>query len=85
MPRITGPAGQPGASIVLESPTVPGCGMTDDERRTIAEMMAKGSCAHIILATADLDCTLRAAAGRCARGRGSRDLARLHLFAIVVV
>ena len=38
-----GPAGQPGTSIVLEPPAAPGCGITDDERRTIAEMMAKGS------------------------------------------
>ncbi len=50
-----GPAGQPGTSIVLEPPAAPGCGITDDERRTIAEMMAKGSYAHILLATADLD------------------------------
>jgi catechol 2,3-dioxygenase-like lactoylglutathione lyase family enzyme len=49
-----GPAGQPGTSIVLEPP---GGGhlLLDEERRTIAEMMAKGSYAHLILATADLD------------------------------
>ena len=52
-----GPAGQPGTSIVLEPPAAPGCGITDDERRTIAEMMAKGSYAHILLATADVDST----------------------------
>jgi catechol 2,3-dioxygenase-like lactoylglutathione lyase family enzyme len=52
-----GAADQPGTSIVLEPPAAPGCGVTDDERRTIAEMMAKGSYAHIILATADLDGT----------------------------
>jgi len=50
-----GPAGQPDTSVVLEPPAAPGCGVTDDERRTIVEMMAKGSYAHIILATADLD------------------------------
>jgi predicted enzyme related to lactoylglutathione lyase len=50
-----GPAGQPGTSIVLQPPTAPGCGITDDERRTIAEMMAKGSYAGILLATTDLD------------------------------
>ena len=50
-----GPADQPGMGIVLEPPAPPGCGVTDDERRTIAEMMAKGSYATIILATADLD------------------------------
>jgi catechol 2,3-dioxygenase-like lactoylglutathione lyase family enzyme len=52
-----GPAGQPGTSIVLEPPAADGCGVTDDERRTIVEMMAKGSYAHINLATADLDDT----------------------------
>jgi catechol 2,3-dioxygenase-like lactoylglutathione lyase family enzyme len=49
-----GPAGQPGTSIVLYPPfATPG--ITDDERRTITEMMAKGSYAIIVLATADLD------------------------------
>jgi len=49
-----GPAGQPGTSIVLHPPgATPG--LTEDERRTIAEMMAKGTYAMIILATADLD------------------------------
>jgi catechol 2,3-dioxygenase-like lactoylglutathione lyase family enzyme len=52
-----GPAGQPGTSIVLEPPFAPGCGVTDDERRTIVEMMAKGTYAGILLATADLDAT----------------------------
>jgi catechol 2,3-dioxygenase-like lactoylglutathione lyase family enzyme len=52
-----GPADQPGTSIVLEPPAPPGCGITDDERRAIAEMMAKGSYASINLATADLDGT----------------------------
>jgi catechol 2,3-dioxygenase-like lactoylglutathione lyase family enzyme len=51
-----GPAGQPDTSIVLEPPAADP-GITDDERRTIAEMMAKGSYARIILATADLDGT----------------------------
>jgi uncharacterized glyoxalase superfamily protein PhnB len=32
-------------------------GLTDDERRTIAEMMAKGTYASIVLATHDLDAT----------------------------
>ncbi len=49
-----GPAGQPDTSIVLYPPTATP-GVTDGERRTIAEMMAKGSYAAIILATADLD------------------------------
>ena len=49
-----GPVGQPGTSIVL-SPPAADPGITDDERRTIAEMMAKGTYAIIILATKDLD------------------------------
>jgi catechol 2,3-dioxygenase-like lactoylglutathione lyase family enzyme len=49
-----GPAGQPGTSIVLHPPAADP-GITDDERRTIAEMMAKGTYGHIILATPDLD------------------------------
>jgi catechol 2,3-dioxygenase-like lactoylglutathione lyase family enzyme len=51
-----GPADQPDTSIVLEPPAADP-GVTDDERRTIAEMMAKGSYARIILATDDLDGT----------------------------
>ena len=51
-----GPAGQPDTSIVLQPPFADP-GVTDDERRTIVEMMAKGSYGHIILATADLDGT----------------------------
>ena len=49
-----GPVGQPATSIVLHPPAADP-GITDDERRTIAEMMAKGSYAAIILATDDLD------------------------------
>jgi catechol 2,3-dioxygenase-like lactoylglutathione lyase family enzyme len=49
-----GPAGQPDTSIVLEPPAADP-GITDDERRAIVEMMARGSYARIILATADLD------------------------------
>ena len=51
-----GPAGQPGTSIVLHPPGADP-GITDDERRTIAEMMAKGTYAGINLATKDLDGT----------------------------
>ena len=51
-----GPAGQPGTSIVLYPPSA-APGVTDDERRTIAEMMAKGTYASINLATPDLDGT----------------------------
>ena len=51
-----GPAGQPGTSILLAPPaTDPG--ITDDERRTIAEMMAKDTYGWILLATKDLDDT----------------------------
>jgi uncharacterized glyoxalase superfamily protein PhnB len=49
-----GPAGQPGTSIVLYPP-IADPGITDDERRTVAEMMAKGTYASINLATADLE------------------------------
>lgn len=49
-----GPAGQPGTSIVLHPPAV-GPGITDEERRTVAEMMAKGTYATLLLATPDLD------------------------------
>ncbi len=49
-----GSTDQPDTSIVLYPPAAyPG--ITDDERRTILEMMAKGSYASINLTTADLD------------------------------
>ena len=51
-----GPVDQSGTSIVLDPPAA-NPGITDDERRTIAEMMAKGTYAGILLATADLDGT----------------------------
>jgi catechol 2,3-dioxygenase-like lactoylglutathione lyase family enzyme len=51
-----GPAGQPGTSILLAPPAADP-GITDDERRTIAEMMAKGTFGWILLATADLKST----------------------------
>ena len=51
-----GPAGQPGTSIVLHPPAADP-GITDDERRTIEEMMAKGTYGMILLATPDLDAT----------------------------
>ncbi|HVN10502.1 MAG TPA: VOC family protein [Kineosporiaceae bacterium] len=49
-----GSPAQPGTSIVLHPPAADP-GITDDERRTIAEMMAKGTYATIVLATKDLD------------------------------
>jgi catechol 2,3-dioxygenase-like lactoylglutathione lyase family enzyme len=48
-----GPADQPDMSIVLHPPAVEP-GLTDDERRMIIEMMAKGTYARIVLATPDL-------------------------------
>jgi catechol 2,3-dioxygenase-like lactoylglutathione lyase family enzyme len=51
-----GPVNQPDTSIVLYPPAATP-GLTDDERRTIAEMMAKGTFASINLATPDLDDT----------------------------
>jgi catechol 2,3-dioxygenase-like lactoylglutathione lyase family enzyme len=51
-----GPLDQPGTSIVLHPPAADP-GITDDERRVIAEMMAKGTYARLILATKDLDGT----------------------------
>jgi catechol 2,3-dioxygenase-like lactoylglutathione lyase family enzyme len=49
-----GPVDQPGTSIVLNPPSA-NPGLTDDERKTIAEMMAKGTYAALLLATKDLD------------------------------
>ncbi|MDD7939447.1 VOC family protein [Actinomycetospora lutea] len=51
-----GPVDQPGTSIVLYPPAAQP-GMTEEERRTVAEMMAKGTYASINLATKDLDDT----------------------------
>jgi predicted enzyme related to lactoylglutathione lyase len=51
-----GPAGQPDTSILL-APAAVDPGITDDERRTIAEMMAKGTYGWILLAAKDLDAT----------------------------
>jgi catechol 2,3-dioxygenase-like lactoylglutathione lyase family enzyme len=51
-----GPANQPDTAVVLYPPSATP-GVTDDERRTIAEMMAKGTFGGINLATKDLDGT----------------------------
>jgi uncharacterized glyoxalase superfamily protein PhnB len=51
-----GPPDQPGTSIVLFPPGADP-GVTDDERRTIVEMMAKGTYGIVVLATKDLDGT----------------------------
>ncbi|SFK54573.1 VOC family protein [Cellulomonas sp. KH9] len=49
-----GPPAQPQTSIVLHPPAADP-GITDDERRTIAELMAKGAYASVVLATSDVD------------------------------
>jgi len=49
-----GPPDQPGTSLVLHPPAADP-GVTEDERRTIGEMMAKGTYAILTLATPDLD------------------------------
>ncbi|KQQ89746.1 VOC family protein [Arthrobacter sp. Leaf137] len=49
-----GPTGQKDVSIVLHPPAVDP-GITEDERRTIAEMMAKGTYATIVLSSPDVD------------------------------
>ncbi len=51
-----GPVGQPDTCILLAPPAADP-GVTDDERRTIAEMMAKGTYGWILLASTDLDGT----------------------------
>jgi catechol 2,3-dioxygenase-like lactoylglutathione lyase family enzyme len=54
-----GPPNQPGTNIVLAPPAVDP-GITDEERRTIQEMMAKGTYGILLLATKDLDGTFEA-------------------------
>jgi catechol 2,3-dioxygenase-like lactoylglutathione lyase family enzyme len=49
-----GPPDQPETSILLAPPAADP-GITDDERRTIVEMMAKGTYGWILLATKNLD------------------------------
>jgi catechol 2,3-dioxygenase-like lactoylglutathione lyase family enzyme len=51
-----GPPGQPDTSVVLHPPAADP-GITDAERQTIAEMMAKGTYGGIVLATPDVDGT----------------------------
>jgi catechol 2,3-dioxygenase-like lactoylglutathione lyase family enzyme len=51
-----GPTGGSGTSVVLHPPAADP-GVTDDERRVVTEMMAKGTYASVVLATADLDAT----------------------------
>ncbi len=49
-----GPPDQPGTSIVLHPPAADP-GITDDERRVVLELIAKGSYGAITLATKDVD------------------------------
>jgi catechol 2,3-dioxygenase-like lactoylglutathione lyase family enzyme len=58
-----GPVDQPDISILLAPPAADP-GITDDERRTITEMMAKGTYGWILLATPDLDGTFDQVQGR---------------------
>lgn len=51
-----GPPGQPDTSILLAPPAADP-GITDEERRTIRQMMAKGTYGWILLATSDLEGT----------------------------
>ncbi len=50
------PAGQQSPSIVLAPPAADP-GITEEEKATIAEMMAKGTYATVVLSTSDLDAT----------------------------
>lgn len=58
-----GPPGQPGTSIVL-SPAGADPGITDDERKVIVDMMAKGTYASLMLATTDVDAAFEQIQGR---------------------
>jgi len=49
-----GPPEQPDTSIVLHPPALDP-GITEDERRTVTEMMAKGTYGVLLLASADVD------------------------------
>ncbi|WP_067713570.1 VOC family protein [Nocardia yamanashiensis] len=51
-----GPADRPDTAIVLHPPAIDP-GITDDERKVITEMMAKGTYAGIVLGTKDVDST----------------------------
>jgi catechol 2,3-dioxygenase-like lactoylglutathione lyase family enzyme len=57
-----GPPNQPDTSVVLHPPAVDP-GITDDERRTVGEMMAKGTYAVLLLASDDVDAAFEDVAG----------------------
>ena len=67
-----GPPDQPDTSIVLYPPDADP-GITDDERRMVAEMMAKGTYASINLASKDLDGTFERLQAGDGRGRPGAD------------
>ena len=71
-----GPADQPDTSILLAPPAADP-GITEDERRTIAEMMAKGTYGWILLATNDLDGTFERV-----EASGAEVVARAHRAAV---
>jgi catechol 2,3-dioxygenase-like lactoylglutathione lyase family enzyme len=56
-----GPPGQPDTSVVLTPPAIDP-GITDDERRVVTEMMAKGTYAVLLLASDDVDAAFEAVA-----------------------
>ena len=58
-----GPVGQPATSIVLYPPNGDP-GVTEAERQTVAEMMAKGTYATLLLATGNVDGTFDRVQGR---------------------
>ncbi|MFG3305414.1 VOC family protein [Streptomyces wuyuanensis] len=73
--RITvGLPGRPGTSLVLEPPAADP-GVTGEERRTVVEMMAKGTYGRILLSTGDLDAVfarMRAGGAEVAREPAER-------------
>jgi catechol 2,3-dioxygenase-like lactoylglutathione lyase family enzyme len=57
-----GPPNQPDTNVVLHPPAVDP-GITDEERRVLTEMMAKGTYAVLLLASDDVDAAFEAVAG----------------------
>ncbi len=72
-----GHSDQRGTSIELEKRAADN-GVTDEERRTIGEMMAKGTYSALLLATTDLDGALARDAGKRRRGRTGADRAAVR-------
>ena len=72
-----GPPGQPDTNIVLAPPAVDP-GITDDERRTITEMMAKGTYAMLLPGDQGPRRHLRAGPGQRCRDRPGADRAALR-------